>query len=127
MNNRTHLVAVQILFIIKVISQYQYSWNFLFSVFGTMDKNEKWKYVTNISIHLTYIPPALNIHSDELGPQVAMCPPLASPLGNSELLFFIAYLGLKDHEMDFEMNLFSLSGKCYNIWVIFYVCHIFPF
>ena len=29
MNNRTHLVAVQILFIIKVISQYQYSWNFL--------------------------------------------------------------------------------------------------
>ena len=36
MNNRTYLVAVQILFIIKVISQYQYSWNFLFSVLATM-------------------------------------------------------------------------------------------
>ena len=36
MNNRTYLVAVQILFIIKVISQYQYSWNFRFSVLDTM-------------------------------------------------------------------------------------------
>ena len=41
MNNRTYLVAVQILFIIKAISQYQYSWNFLFSVLATMDKHEK--------------------------------------------------------------------------------------
>ena len=43
MNNRTYLVAVQILFIIKVISQYRYSWNLLFSVLATinkMDKNE---------------------------------------------------------------------------------------
>ena len=41
MNNRTYLVAVQILFIIKAISQYQYSLNFLFSVLATMDKHEK--------------------------------------------------------------------------------------
>ena len=40
MNNRTYLVDVQILFIIKVVSQYLYSWNFLFSVLATMDKIE---------------------------------------------------------------------------------------
>ena len=41
MNNHTYLVAVHILFIIKVISQYQYSPNFLFSWLGIMDQNKK--------------------------------------------------------------------------------------
>ena len=33
--------SILALFIIKVISQYQYIWHFLFSWLGTMDKNEK--------------------------------------------------------------------------------------
>ena len=55
LNNRTHLVAVQILFIIKVISQYWCSWYFLFFVFGKMDKSEKIEICDrcgNNSIHL---------------------------------------------------------------------------
>ena len=42
MNNRTYLVAVQILFIIKVISQYWYSWN--------LQNNPLMKFVKKINV-----------------------------------------------------------------------------